>query len=141
MAGQLPDSSAGETLDESYPRRQAFGRHDRQTDNSLFSKRLLAHALPGIEVNNPELKEMEPDRYVLDETYHHPKSFYTNDKDQLVFERITSLARVQILLPPGYIPVDMSHPMDVTALEDRILLRLTDMGYTQLKITMEPATL
>ena len=119
---------------------EEFSAYDQQTGDTLRAKLLRKKKGPGVDVKNQKLRELALDRYILDQTYDHLDSLFENEAGQLVFKRTTTLSRIQILLPPGYIPYSVNYPAEVTSEDGQVLLTIVDVGFSHVELIMEAAT-
>lgn len=113
---------------------------DLGTDQTLHSER-LQQALPTVAVVNPEIQDVETERYALNCVYAHPPSYSRNEKGQLLFKRLTNITRVEVVVPPGYVPVSASHPATIEPVDDTLVVKITEVGPKCVEILMDPVNL
>ena len=97
------------------------------------------HDRPWVRVNNPDITEKGLDRYVLENRFVHPGSYYRDEQGLLVFERMTTLSRIDVLPPPGYRVLDCNLPYAPIEEGGRTGLRIRDIGATTVKAVFEPS--
>lgn len=113
---------------------------DLGTDQTLHSER-LQQALPTVAVVNPEIQDVETERYALNCVYAHPPSYSRNEKGQLLFKRLTNITRVEVVVPPGYVPVSASHPATIEPVDDTLVVKITEVGPKCIEVLMDPVNL
>ncbi|NCC50744.1 MAG: hypothetical protein EOM20_05950 [Spartobacteria bacterium] len=116
-----------------------YEAYDWVTEKILFAElQKMQNGRPTVLVNNAELIEQEQDRYVLDNLYIHPASFFAGPDGTLVFKRETSFSRVELIIPQGYIPTSVNVPCDFEWLDGELIGKITDVGYTRIEMTLSP---
>jgi hypothetical protein len=126
-------ASAKDTVITDY---EAYDLVTRQILNSAFEQMQNGH--PAVRVNNAELKDQEQDRYVLDNLYIHPASYFAQNGLRC-FKRETSFSRIEILLPAGYEMTDINLPAAVDVIDGQTVVKITDVGYTSIEMELAPA--
>jgi len=116
-----------------------FGAIDRLTEDALKAHYFKKDNWPSVRVKNPAIKQSDLDRYLLDQVYFRPHSYFANDAEQLVFDRLTSFTRIEIAVPEGYVPVSVSHPFETESVNGRVIVSIVDVGKTHVKVIMEKA--
>lgn len=112
---------------------------DSKTDYTLSAELKTQNDFPLVFVNDRSFEEKSTDRYVLENLYYHPGSYYDLGKGIQVFERETSFSRIEVALPAGYVPVSVNLPATFDIGNDgRVLVKISDMGITNLRIAMAP---
>lgn len=93
---------------------------------------------PTVMVDNPDITDKGLDRYVLENRFVHPASYFRDDQGRLVFERMTTLSRIEVLPPAGYRVLDCSLPYEPIEDTLRTGVRIRDIGTTTVKVVFEP---
>ena len=93
---------------------------------------------PLLSVVNPDLKDVDPERFALDTIFRHAPSYYVDTDGRLVFDRLTNITRIEVLVPEGYLPVSTSHAASQDWAGNRVVVKITDVGHTRVRIVMEP---
>ena len=114
-----------------------FEAVDRLTEGFLKARYFEKNDWPSVKVKNPSLKDSETDRYLLDQVYVRPASYFENDVGQLVFDRLTTFTRIEIAVPAGHVPVSVNYPFDTDTVDGRVIVKIVDVGKTNLKVIME----
>lgn len=116
-------SSTKDTVIESI---QAF---DAETDTDLAASFEADSEFPLVRVFNQQFTERGRDRYVLQNLYYHPGSYYATGKGGLVFSRETSFSRIEVVLPAGFVPANVSLPATFSETADgRVMVSMADIG-------------
>lgn len=94
---------------------------------------------PLVFVQNDGFKDKGRDRYVLENVYTHPGSYFQSENGDLTFTRETSFSRIEILVPAGYSAVEVNADAKVErTAEGREKVVITEMGGTTFKVRMSP---
>lgn len=113
-----------------------YHAYDWFADRDLHAERMEMGTLPGVKVDNPEVTELGLDRYVLENRFFHDGSYYVDESGMAHFHRMTTLSRIEIMLPAGYQLVDSNYPAEVEMVGNRQKVAIRDMGVTQLRLAM-----
>jgi hypothetical protein len=92
---------------------------------------------PVLSVENPQITAVDPERFALDTIFRHGPSYYLDADGRLVFDRVTNLSRIEILIPEGYLPVSVSHPATEDWVGNQVVVKIADVGHTRVKVIME----
>ncbi len=92
---------------------------------------------PAVAVINSEIKAQGLDRYVLDNLYVHPGSYYYAPDGRLVFQRDTNFSRIQIVTLAGWKVAELNYPAEIVQNGDRQIVKINDVGHTSIKLVME----
>jgi hypothetical protein len=95
-------------------------------------------SLPTVVVQNEDLTEKWPERYVLDALYCHPGSYFSSDTGQRLFRRHTNIPRIEIVVPEGYLPTSINYPAVLDWRDDRLTVKIDNMGDTFVEMVMDP---
>ena len=115
-----------------------FDAVDQVTDQDLKANYFEGHdGRPGVAVKNPELTVKEHDRFVLDKIYDHLESYYPLENGDLVFNRLTTMDCIEIILPQGYRPAFVNHAYTESERDGNTIVEIRDMGYTRIEVRME----
>ena len=76
-------------------------------------------------------------RFVLDKIYDHSKSYYQSENGDLVFNRLTSMDRIEIVLPQEYRPAFVNHSYTESERDGNTIVEIQNMGLTQIEVRME----
>jgi len=115
-----------------------YDAFDLVTQDELNSEYLMADQHPAISVSNPEVTENECDRYALDTLFRHSPSYYFTEEGFLVFNRMTSYTRIEVVVPQGFIPVSSDHETIYEWQDDQVVAKITDIGETTINLVMAP---
>jgi hypothetical protein len=124
-------ASAPDTIIESYD------AYDGLTDADLKAHFVHEGAYSGVAVVNPEIQESQLDRYVLEKTFIHPASYSAGPDDTLVFDRLTNLPRIEVLLPPGYAAIAANPGAAIDAAGPRQRVTMESFGATRIHVVMK----
>ena len=124
-------ASATDTVIESYD------AYDGLTDEDLNAHFVQEGSYSGVAVVNPGIQESELDRYVLEKTFIHPASYHAEPDGTLVFDRLTNLPRIEVLLPPGYEVVSANPGASVDASGPRQRVAMQNFGATQIHLVLK----
>ena len=117
-----------------------YDAYDRQTDQSLQAQYLLAHGgYPSVAVVNPQLTDKAIDRYVLEKAFEHLPSYHDEADGHRVFNRLTNLPRIEVLLPAGWTLAGGNPGVTVEARGNRQVAKLTSMGMTTVTLSLVKA--
>jgi hypothetical protein len=116
---------------------ESFDAYDGLTDADLKAHFVHEGAYSGVAVVNPEIQKSQLDRYVLEKTFIHPASFFAAPDDTLVFDRLTNLPRIEVLLPPGYGVVAANPGAVIDARGARQRVTLENFGATRIHVVMK----
>jgi len=117
-----------------------YDAYDWITDNILKAElQKMQNGRPSVLVSNAELTEVEQDRYILENLYIHPASFVATEGGTLIFKRETSFSRIELIIPQGYIPTVINVPCEFEWLDGELIVKITEVGYTAIEITLTPA--
>ena len=125
---------AASTRDTEIVEHQAF---DAATDKTLRDE-LVRLELPTVAVINQEIKDMAPERFVLNCLYAHPSSYFRNEQGQMVFKRLTNVTRVEIVVPPGYAPISVNYPAKIEQDEECQIVKIAEVGPKLIEVVMGP---
>ncbi|HPC20513.1 MAG TPA: NosD domain-containing protein [Kiritimatiellia bacterium] len=125
-------ASAPDTVIESYD------AYDGLTDQDLQAAFVTQGVYPGVAVDNPEIRESHLDRYVLEKIYIHPASFAAGPDGTLIFDRLTNLPRIEVLLPPGCETVSANPGAQIDNEGSRQRVYLETFGTTRVHVVMKP---
>ncbi len=123
---------ASSTLDTKV---RSYLAYDLKTDRDL-NVTLVTQERPLLQLDNADIDEKEEDRFALDTLFDHPASLSMNDRGELVFKRLTNLARIEIYVPEGYLPVSINHEAGYEWLDGRMVVKITDAGHTDIELKM-----
>ncbi len=123
-------ASAPDTVIESYD------AYDGVTDQDLKAQFVVQGSYSGVAVANPEIQECGLDRYVLEKTFIHPASYSANPDGTLVFDRLTNIPRIEVLLPPGYEVLAANPGAVIDSGGPRQRVRLESFGLTKVRVAM-----
>lgn len=126
-------ASAPDTVIESYD------AYDGATDQDLQAHFVTQGSYSGVAVVNPEITECHQDRYVLEKTFIHPASYSANPDGTLVFDRLTNIPRIEVLLPAGYEATSANPGAVIDASGPRQRVTLESYGYTKVHVAMKQA--
>ena len=115
----------------------AYDAVDLETAEQLNVK-YNGDSRPLMQVRNPQIKAVDHERFALDTTFRHGPSYYAGAEGRLVFDRLTSITRIEVLLPEGYLPASISHPATQEWVGNRLAVKIMDVGYTNVRIAMDP---
>lgn len=118
---------------------ESYDAYDGLTEQDLQAEFVTQGAYSGVAVVNPEIKESLVDRYVLEKIYIHPASYADQPDGTRVFDRLTNLPRIEVLLPPGYETVSANPGAVVDAAGPRQRVLLENFGMTRIRIAMRSA--
>ena len=124
-------ASAPDTVIESYD------AYDGLTDQELKAQFVREGNYSGVAVVNPEIKDSQLDRYVLEKTFIHPASYSAGPDGTLVFDRLTNLPRIEVLLPPGYEAIAANPGAAIDATGSRQRVTMESFGTTRVHVTMK----
>lgn len=124
-------ASATDTVIESYD------AYDGLTDQDLNAQFVREGSYSGVTVANPEIQESQAERYVLEKTFIHPASYHAESDGTLVFDRLTNLPRIEVLLPPGYEVVSANPGANIDARGPRQRVSLRNFGATQIHLVLK----
>jgi len=116
----------------------SYGAFDLVTQDELNAEYLNADEHPAISVSNPEVTESECDRFALDTLFRHSPSYYFTEEGFLVFNRLTSYTRIEVVVPQGFIPVSSDHETIYEWQDDQVVAKITDIGKTTVNLVMAP---
>jgi len=108
---------------------------DRPLQASYFQ---LNNVRPSVRVDNPELVEKMRERYVLENRYIHPASYFEEENGRRIFRRMTNLSQIEVITPAGYRVVASTPEAIQHTIANRTYLSIHDMGNTDVEIIMEP---
>lgn len=91
---------------------------------------------PSVRVNNPELVEKMRERYVLENEYVHPESYFDDGQGNRVFRRMTNLAQIEVVIPHGYEVVSHKPEGILHAGGERPYLSIQDVGVTHVEVIL-----
>lgn len=126
-------ASAIDTIIEDYE------AYDWVADRKLNAEYLKqADQRPSVRVHNPEIVEKMRERYVLENRYVHPGSYYDDDQGRRIFKRMTNVSQIEVVIPDGYRVVSFS-PDAILYENDgrRPYLSMQDIGNTYIEVVME----
>jgi hypothetical protein len=91
-----------------------------------------------VDCMNPEVRDRGDERFACEKRFIHPASYTTNEVGRRVFTRLTTMTRVEVVLPAGQIPVEVSHG-NATFTRDggRWTVRTVNPLITNIRIVME----
>lgn len=116
-----------------------YDAYDRDTDASLNAQYcVVAGGYPTVAVINPQITDKAFDRYVLEKTFEHPASYSVTPDGKRIFDRLTNLPRVEILLPAGWAMESANPGATVEQRGPRQVVKLFSMGMTQLHLVIAP---
>lgn len=92
---------------------------------------------PSVRVFNPELLEKMRERYVLENIYIHPASYYDDENGLRIFRRVTNVAQIEVMIPRGYRVVSSKPEALVLGDQNRTWLSIHDLGFTDLEVILE----
>lgn len=92
---------------------------------------------PGVKVHNPEIAEKMRERYVLENVYVHPGSYYDEADGRRVFKRMTNLAQIEVVIPAGYRVVSCVPEGVLHEHSTRPYISIHDVGVTHIEVVME----
>ena len=116
----------------------SYDAYDLLTQDTISSEFVTVDDYPAVAVSNPELTENDPDRYALDSVFRHSPSYFATEDGLLVFNRLTSYTRIEVVVPRGYIPVSSDQEAVYEWQDDRVVAKITDMGKTTVNLVMAP---
>lgn len=116
----------------------SYDAFDLITKNELNAEYLMVGEYPAVSVSNPEVSQSDPERYCLDTTFRHGPSYYLTDDGLLVFNRLTSYTRIEVVVPQGFIPVSSDHETLYEWQDDNVVVKITDVGKTTVNLVMAP---
>lgn len=93
---------------------------------------------PSVRVHNPGLLEKMRERYVLENHYIHPPSYFEEAGGRRVFKRHTNVSNIEVVIPDGYQLVSSSPEGQLHGGSERSYLVIQDVGDTHLEVIMEP---
>lgn len=124
-------ASAKDTVIEGYDAFDLAGKAE------LSAKYMKTGGRPAVSVKSTGVQEKDMDRYVLESSYYHPESYYMDNEGKLHFNRLTSLSRIHIIPPKGYLPVKCNHPVRTESIDGQLVLKIVDVGNTSIDLVME----
>lgn len=124
-------ASAPDTVIESYD------AYDGATDRDLQAQFVTQGAYSGVAVVNPEIKECSQDRYVLEKTFIHPASYAADADGGMVFDRLTNIPRIEVLLPAGYEATAANPGATIDSSGPRQRVKLDSFGLTKVHLAMK----
>ena len=115
-----------------------YDAFDLVTKDELNSEYMVADQHPAISLNNPEVTENGCDRYALDTLFRHSPSYYSTKEGFLVFNRMTSYTRIEVVVPQGFMPVSSDHETLYEWQDNQVVAKITDIGETTINLVMAP---
>jgi len=118
--------------------------HDYDTYDWVNDRQLNAEFVrqadnrPSVKVHNPEIVEKMRERYVLENIYEHPGSYYVDENGNRIFKRMTNLAQIEVVIPKGYKYVSSKPEAVLHDNADRAYLSMQDIGVTHVEVVLEP---
>ena len=129
-------SVAASAKDTQVARYEAF---DSATAKNLNAQLVPQSPLPTVAVINPEIKDVNPQRYVLDCVYTHAGSYFVGGNGSRVFKRLTNVTNVQILVPAGFEAASVNFPSTIESLPGGgQVVKIARVGAKQLEVVMVP---
>jgi hypothetical protein len=117
-----------------------FRAYDWVGERALRAEYVVqADQRPGVKVDNPELVEKMRERYVLENLYVHPASYFEDEAGRRVFRRMTNLGRIEVAIPHGYQVVSVK-PLGAPVPGGdgaREVIAIEDIGVTHVEVVME----
>lgn len=114
----------------------SYRAFDLNTRDALRASLRLAER-PWVDVVNPAVTEKGCDRFVLEKHFAHGPSYTRNDRGQLVFRRATTMARVEIYVPEGYLPVQVNYPAEFDRADGQYVVKIKRPGLLRVELVME----
>lgn len=116
-----------------------YEAYDWVADRALNAEYLeQADKRPSVRVNNPEIREKMRERFVLENRYVHPASYFDTEDGHRVFRRMTNLAQIEIVIPEGFRVVSFSpDAIQYSNPAGRPYLSMQDIGDTHIEVVLE----
>ena len=115
-----------------------YDAFDLETEKKLNADYFEVEKYPAISVYNPTIVENSPERYALDTLFHHNSSYFLTENGMLVFNRLTSYTRIEVVVPHGFMPISSDHETIYDWQNDQVVAKITDIGYTPINLVMAP---
>jgi len=132
-ASFVVSASAIDTVIEEY---EAYDWVADRKLNAEFIKQ--ADQRPSVKVDNPEIVEKMRERYVLENRYVHPASYYDDADGRRVFKRMTNVSQIEVVIPEGYRVISYSPDAILYDNEGRRpYLSMQDIGNTYIEVVLE----
>ena len=118
---------------------KTYDAYDRDTDAALNAQFCMAiGGYPTVAVINPQLTDKAFDRYVLEKTFEHPASYSFTPDGKRIFDRLTNVPRIEIMLPPGWMMEQANAGAVAEQRGNRQIVKLLSLGKTQLHLVLAP---
>jgi hypothetical protein len=129
-------SIAASAKDTQVVRYEAF---DSATTKNLNAQLVPQSPLPTVAVINPEIRDVNAQRYVLDCVYTHPGSYFADENGTRVFKRLTNVTQVEIVVPAGFEAASVNFPATIEPVPGGgQVVKITRVGAKQLEVIMAP---
>ena len=116
---------------------RSYDAYDRSNDAALNAQYLVANGgYPTVAVINPQITDKALDRFVLEKRFEHPASYSATPDGKRIFDRVTNLSRIEVLLPAGWTMQTANPGAAAEQRNGREVVKLTSMGMTQLHIVL-----
>jgi len=117
---------------------QEYRAFDLLTRDSLHAEYAEDQMRPSVRVLNPQLTEKMRERYVLENRYVHPASYFDETPDRRTFKRMTNVAQIEVVIPEGYALLSSQPEGRQTSDADgRDVVVITSMGETIVQVNLE----
>lgn len=132
-ASFVVSASTIDTIIEDY---EAYDWVEDRKLNAEFVKQ--SDQRPSVRVNNPEIVEKMRERFVLENRYVHPGSYYDDADGRRVFKRMTNVSQIEVVIPEGYRVISFSPDAILYDNEGRRpYLSMQDIGNTYIEVVLE----
>jgi hypothetical protein len=116
---------------------ESFEAYDWVADRPLHAEYFKqGDVRPSVRVHNPDIVEKMRERFVLENRYVHPGSYFDDEQGRRIFRRMTNIAQIEVVIPPGYQVVSAS-PEAIQVNAERAYLSMQDIGVTEVEVVME----
>jgi hypothetical protein len=116
----------------------AHRAEDLETRAAIRSQ-LRVDQRPWVDVINPEIRDRGAERFACEKHFVHPASLQRNEKGQLVFHRMTTLTRIEVVTPEGWLPVSVNYPATFVRDGARWVVKIVHPMATVVDVALEPA--
>jgi hypothetical protein len=116
---------------------RAYDAYDRSNDAALNAQYCVANGgFPTVAVINPQITEKAFDRFVLEKVFEHPASYSVTPEGKRVFDRLTNLTRIEVILPAGWSMEQANKGATAEMRNGRQVVKMTSMGMTTVHVVL-----